>query len=377
MISTFVFALLYSALQAPPRAPQPPSAPPQARFKTPYTSEEMRLKQAVIETTLGTIVLDLLPDAAPNHVGFFMKQARDGAYNGTVFHRVVLNAIIQGGDPISREPGRSAEYGSGGFHQLEPEASPARHTPGAVSAVRLENDAASGGFQFFISVTEQPGLDGQYTVFARVSDGLEVAQQISAVEANGAGLPNARVEIKTVTIRDTPPEPFVNDTVAQLGAYRAIFETTLGEIEMEFLAASAPETVRQVLRLIEAGIYDGVAFHRIAANFVIQTGSMAHRATPLTVRQRRYIRAINSEFNQAPNLPGFVSMARGDDPNSATTSFFICTGYCRSLDGAYTIVGRVTTASMSVVNRIASIPANPDETPRTPISITRARVIRP
>jgi cyclophilin family peptidyl-prolyl cis-trans isomerase len=60
----------------------------------------MKGKQAVLETSIGTIVIDLLPEAAPNHVGLFIKTAEEGGYNGTIFHRVIKDAIIQGGDPL-------------------------------------------------------------------------------------------------------------------------------------------------------------------------------------------------------------------------------------------------------------------------------------
>ena len=63
-------------------------------------------KQAVVETTAGTFVIDLRPDLAPNHVGYFMKLAGEGAYANTLFHRVVRNGIIQGGDPLSKDPAK-------------------------------------------------------------------------------------------------------------------------------------------------------------------------------------------------------------------------------------------------------------------------------
>src|SRR5690242_12852839 len=81
-------------------------------FKTPLTLDQMKNKQAVLETSLGTIVIQLLPEAAPNHVGYFMKLANEGTYNGTVFHRAVKLGIIQGGDPLSRDPGKRTLFGT-------------------------------------------------------------------------------------------------------------------------------------------------------------------------------------------------------------------------------------------------------------------------
>src|SRR5689334_17974546 len=82
---------------AKPAPPKPPAGP--QFFTTPLTVEQMRNKQAVVETDLGTIIIDLLPDAAPNHVGYFIRNAEDGTYTGTAFHRVVRQGIVQGGDP--------------------------------------------------------------------------------------------------------------------------------------------------------------------------------------------------------------------------------------------------------------------------------------
>ena len=94
---------------------QQKSAPKAAPFTTPYSLAEMTGKQAVVETSKGTFVFELLPKAAPNHVGFFMKQARDGAFAGTTFHRVIKYGIIQGGDPISHEPAQAAQYEALGY----------------------------------------------------------------------------------------------------------------------------------------------------------------------------------------------------------------------------------------------------------------------
>ncbi|HET9268743.1 MAG TPA: peptidylprolyl isomerase, partial [Vicinamibacterales bacterium] len=292
-------------------------------FTTPYPPAEMRGKQAVVETSLGSFVIALLPDAAPNHVGYFMKNARDGAFAKTTIHRVIKYGIIQGGDPLSRDPAKAAQYGTGGLNVgLKPEIGREPMTAGAVAAVLVPNRPDSAGAQFFVCVTDQIALNGQYTVFGRIVEGIEVVQQISAVDADGQGRPAARIEILSVTIRDTPPpprDPYADATVAELAAMRLSLETSKGRIELGMLPDKAPETVRQILRLGAAGVFDNVPFHRVVPGFVIQTGSIAHRA-PLTAAQQKLIRNLAPEFTDTPNLPGIVSMARGDDPSSATTS---------------------------------------------------------
>ena len=81
-----------------------------------------RSKQAVVETSLGTFVIDLTPEAAPNHVAYFTKLAQDGAYDGTTFHRVVKYGMVQGGDPISKDPAKRSLYGTGGQNAVKAEA---------------------------------------------------------------------------------------------------------------------------------------------------------------------------------------------------------------------------------------------------------------
>jgi peptidyl-prolyl cis-trans isomerase B (cyclophilin B) len=348
----------------------------QTLFTTPLTIEQMANKQAVIETSMGTIVIELLPAKAPNHVGYFMKLAREGAYAGTTFHRVVRYGVIQGGDPLSKDPAKSAQYGTGGLNMLRGEITDEAMTAGAVAAVLVPGRPNSGGAQFFICATDQVTLQGQFTVFGRVVEGLETVQQISSVTADAQGRPADRIVISAVTIRDTPPpvkDPLVEATPAELSQYHAVLETSRGEIEFEFLTDKAPETARQFLRLSAAGVYDGTTFHRSVPDFMVQTGALSFRDVPLTRGQNALVHNLQPEFSDVPNVPGIVSMARGDDPASATTSFFICTGQCRALDGKYTVFARVV-RGMDVVQAIAATPVD-GETPREKILLQKVRVV--
>src|SRR5262245_47126658 len=199
-----IVLLLLMDAQAPrPQRTTPAPAPKEPFFTSTLADDEIRGKQAVLDTSEGAIVLDLLADAAPTHVAHFITQARAGAYDGTVFHRVIAMGIIQGGDPLSKDPAQSAKYGTGGLGRLRFEANTEKHTRGAVSAVLAPGNRDSAGNQFFIVVTDQPALDGQYTVFARVADGINIAQKISTMPATDA-VPSSRIEIRKVTIRDKP-----------------------------------------------------------------------------------------------------------------------------------------------------------------------------
>jgi peptidyl-prolyl cis-trans isomerase B (cyclophilin B) len=350
------------------------TAPADPFFVSKLAPPDLQGKQAVLETSLGTMVLDLLADAAPNHVAHFITRAKEGAYDGTTFHRVITMGIIQGGDPLSKDPAQSARYGTGGLNQLRFEPNAEKHTRGAVSAVLVPGRRDSAGSQFFISVSDQPALDGQYTVFARVSEGMNVAQKISTAPADGQ-VPKERLEIRRVTIRDTPPpvpEPFVSATAAEMASKRVVLETSLGSITIEVFPDRAPNHVRQFLRLAQAGVYDGTAFHRVVKGFVIQGGFMPTRREPPDDKQASYIRTLQPEFNDTLHERGTVSMARGDDPASATSSFFIVLARTPALDNRYSAFGRVT-SGLDVIEKIEAQPVD-GETPTTRIEVSRARV---
>jgi peptidyl-prolyl cis-trans isomerase B (cyclophilin B) len=358
------------AAQRPPRPAARAAAP--APFTTALTLEQMRGKQAVLDTDKGTFVIDLLPEAAPNHVGYVMKLAGEGAYDGTTFHRAIKYGIVQGGDPLSTDPAKRAQYGTGGLGVLKREPNAEKATRGAVAAVLQPGKPDSGGAQFFVCVTDQPALDGQYTVYGRVADGIEVVQAISEAPVDAEGRLTDRIVIRKVRIRDRPAEPFTTQTDAELGAYRATIETTHGPFTIEFLAGKAPGHVRAFLRLAELGVYTGTSFHRVVPGFVVQAGLTSTRSTPLTERQTAWVKDLPPEFNDTPHVRGVVSMARLEAPDSAQTSFFVVLGPQPSLDGKYTVFGRVA-GGMDVIEAIEQTPIT-GEAPQTRVAITGVRI---
>ena len=350
----------------------------QTFFSSTLTPADLQNKQAVLETTYGTIVLDLLADAAPTHVAHFITRVRDGTYDGTTFHRVIAMGIIQGGDPISKDPAQQAKYGTGGLGVLRFEPNGEKHTRGAVAAMLVAGRPDSGGSQFFICIADQPALDGQYTIFARVAEGIAVAQKISTSPADADNVPAERIEIRKAFIRDKPPpepEPFVNETAEALSRHRAVIETSMGTMTVELFADRAPTHVRSFLRMAAGGVYDGTALHRVAKGFVIQGGFLPTRREPLDEKQLAYVRALQPEFNPTPHDRGILSMARGDDPASATSSFFIVLARTPGLDNQYTVFGRVV-EGLDVIEKIEVVPVN-GEAPATRIEVTRVRVLRP
>jgi len=161
--------------------------------------------RAIIKTKFGDMYLKFYPDTAPNHVGNFIKLAKSGFYDGTIFHRVIPGFMIQGGDPNTKNSLRKDTYGQGGPKDekgnpilLKAEFSDIPHKRGIVSMARA-NERDTAGSQFFIVVEQSPFLDGKYTVFGEVVKGLGVADKIVGVPRNAQDLPNERIEM-TVTI---------------------------------------------------------------------------------------------------------------------------------------------------------------------------------
>ena len=160
---------------------------------------------AVIETTYGTIVIQLFPDVAPGHVDNFVRLANEGYYDGTTFHRVIPGFMIQGGDPNSKDDDRSND-GQGGHSANGPNtfvnaefSQDLTHKRGILSMARAQ-DPNSAGSQFFIVVADSNFLDRQYSIFGEVIEGMDVADKIVNVKKDSADNPLEKITMK-VTIR--------------------------------------------------------------------------------------------------------------------------------------------------------------------------------
>lgn len=360
-LHTRVFAIALLATSAIPRSGLAQASP----------------QQAVLETAQGSIVLDLLSDYAPEHVALFVKTAKAGGYDGTTFFRLIRYGIIQGGDPLTKDPAARPKYGSGGLNLVNAGKTDEQHSRGAVSAVQIPGKPDSAGTQFFICLTDQAALDGKYTVFARVAEGIATAQKISEGAVDDKGLAVDRIVVNTVTIRNKPaetPEPFSIEPVETIAQHRAILETSFGDITLSFTPAKAPAHVRNFLRLAQAGVYDGMSFHRVVKGFVIQSGHVPSRHTPLNETEQRFVRALKAEFNDQVHDAGTVSMARLEDPDSASSSFFIVTARTPALDGKYTVFGRVE-SGLEVVQKIEAVAVNADA-PLERVELKRVRIVR-
>ncbi len=160
---------------------------------------------AVIKTNEGEMVVQFWTDAAPNTIENFKKLARQGFYDGTIFHRIVKGFMIQGGDPNSKDPAKESAYGEGGpGYKIKAEFNNHSHDRGVISMARGP-DPGSGGSQFFVWLAPVRRLDGQYTTFGKMIKGDDVLEKIghTPVGRNAQGemsKPTKRVVIESVKI---------------------------------------------------------------------------------------------------------------------------------------------------------------------------------
>ena len=274
------------------------------------------------------------PDKAPRHVEQFIRLARQGYYDGSAFHMVVANGIIQGGDPLLKNPKTPKNlWGTGGMNLLASEFSDLKHERGVVSSVGIPGKAGSDGAQFFVCVSPQTALDGQFSAFARVVEGMDTVERISQ-----AAPP---VRINKVTIEPKRIQPFRDASPDEMRK-TVTLKTTLGSIKIKMEPDWAPNHVRNFLLLVSTGWYNGTAFHRVVKEFVAQGGMGNTRSIGPYHAADRWVHPLKGEFRaDIKHVRGIVSMARASDPDSATTSFFLMLGPAPHLDGQYSAFGRV------------------------------------
>lgn len=142
-----------------------------------------------IQTKFGDIEIEFFSDAAPRTVENFVKLAKSGFYDGLAFHRIVPGFVIQGGDPNTKSSTNRSKWGTGGpGWTVKAEFNKNKHSRGALSMARSQ-DPNSAGSQFFIVVKDSNFLDGQYTVFGRVTSGMDTVDKIAALKCDSADAP--------------------------------------------------------------------------------------------------------------------------------------------------------------------------------------------
>jgi peptidyl-prolyl cis-trans isomerase B (cyclophilin B) len=155
---------------------------------------------AIIATTEGQMVIEFWSDVAPGHVENFKKLARQGFYDGTCFHRVIKDFMIQGGDPLTKDTKMEARWGTGDpGYKIKAEFNDRHHDRGVLSMARSQ-DPHSAGSQFFICHGNPRFLDRQYTAFGKLVKGDDVLEKIATTATHAPDRPNKRMGVDSVKI---------------------------------------------------------------------------------------------------------------------------------------------------------------------------------
>jgi len=198
IISLSVFTLALGLVAAQAEDPKKETAT--AAGKTPDNKAMNANEVAVIKTTEGEMVVEFWPDVAPKTVENFKTLAKKGFYDGTCFHRVIKGFMIQGGDPLTKDPSKEREWGTGGpGYQVKAEFNDRHHDRGVLSMAR-SNDPDSAGSQFFICHGTPRFLDHQYTAFGKLIKGDDVLEKIATTPTHPQDRPNKRIDIESIKI---------------------------------------------------------------------------------------------------------------------------------------------------------------------------------
>ena len=389
-----VLALLLATL--PLTACEKDEAPDESEAETDTNLEKVELVEqktnvvAIQVQGYGSIIARLRPDVAPITVENFQNLVAEGFYDGLIFHRVIKDFMIQGGDPDGNGTGGSGknikgEFASNGVNNT------LKHERGTLSMAR-SNAPNSASSQFFICHQTRgvAHLDGEYAAFGTVLYGMEVVDAIAEVKTGANDKPLTDVVIQSIrfaTLKDAPVEdeseaktetdvPFVDENIEKVTLVEeqtdlvAIQIKDFGTIIVELSPTAAPITVENFKKLVSEKFYDGLIFHRVIENFMIQGGAPKDNSTPPQTITGEF--SSNGVENPLKHVRGTVSMARvPDDPNSASSQFFICqtTEGVAHLDGNYAAFGTVL-FGMEIVDKIAAVQTNLSSKPLTDIVIT-------
>ena len=211
--------------------------------------------------------------------------------------------------------------------------------------------------------TTQPATSGTTTTSSSTANETTATTSSAATTASATTGTTA-----TTAAEENRPMDYYKDKVAEL-------HTSSGEIDIRFFPDAAPNHVKNFIDLAEKGFYNGTKFHRVIPGFMIQGGDPnTISGPPATWGTGGSGKHVDAEFNNIHHARGIVSMARAQDPNSASSQFFICVADSGFLDKQYTVFGQVT-KGMDVADKIVSASRNAQDRPDSPTTIEKV-VIR-
>ena len=360
----------------------------------------------------GQILVRLYPDVAPITVTNFKKLVSEKFYDGLIFHRVIKNFMIQGGDPLGNGTGGSDEniYGEFKNNGFENNLS---HKRGVVAMARSTENSASSQFYICHKTSGVEHLDGDYATFGYVIYGLDVVDKIAKVNVDSNDKPLKTVTITSIRFANVPdsvyapvdtgtsetpdntsklPDEYKDhvppkadsinmSTVASLDGVTPSETATdhvlidvagHGKMLVRLYPDVAPATVANFKKLVSEKFYDGLIFHRVIKNFMVQGGDPEGTGMGGSDKTIFGEFASNGFENNLSHKRGVLSMARlSGDNNSASSQFFIChtdEGVAH-LDGDYATFGYVV-YGLDVIDSIANVSVNASSKPTENVVIT-------
>lgn len=342
----------------------------------------------------GSFVITLYADKAPITCKNFEKLVKDGFYDGLTFHRIVDDFCAQGGDPNGDGTGGSEEKIKGEFSENGVE-NDLSHTEGVVSMARSQ-DMDSASSQFFVCLSDKytSVLDGKYAAFGKVTEGLDVVKDFQNVERTTGGDGAQSYPIQPITIvkaemidDDEDGNHRAQFTVSYTTGAKEVNPDDYTEQTAEFTAVlykdKAPITCENFEKLVGDGFYDGLTFHRIIEDFVMQGGDPNGDGTGGAEEKIKGEFSENGVENDLSHTKGVLSMARASaDPDSASSQFFIClSDKDTAMDGKYAAFGKIA-EGMDEIDKIALVEKqkgtdNYLSEPVMPVTIQKAEIVDP
>ncbi len=192
---------LTAGVPQPPAQPQATAAVPQGTMAPPSSTNLDKVMQATLHTNKGDITIEFDPQLSPTSVKNFIDLASKGFYDSTKFHRVIKDFMIQGGDPLSKDDSKVAQWGTGGpGYQFNDEITPNSHN--SLGTVAMANSGPNtNGSQFYINAKDNNFLDGKYVVFGHVTAGMDVVMAIDGVQTDSNDRPVDPVIVQSVALK--------------------------------------------------------------------------------------------------------------------------------------------------------------------------------
>jgi cyclophilin family peptidyl-prolyl cis-trans isomerase len=352
----------------------------QQKSKKNNEMKEENLREVVIlETSYGNITIDFFENIAPKLVENFKNLTKSQFFDSIYFHRVIPGFVVQGGDPSTKGGGNRENAGMGqpGQPTVPAEFSNLSHKRGILSMARKGNDINSATSQFFICVADVGQLDGQYSVFGKVLEGMDVVDKIVAAPRDGKDNPLESIFILKAYTKYLPlPEPEENVKPKNEPCNTdeiVVLETSLGIIKFGFYDKIAPKHTAQIKTLINEKFYDGTTFHRVIPNFMIQGGDPNSKSLDKSTHGmgNSHLPNIPAEFSKLRHIKGTVAAARSNDPNSANSQFFINVNDNFFLDNQYTVFGEVI-EGMDIAEKIVNVDRDERDNPNERVVINKA-----